>query len=1130
MGEKFSWSNLLGKKKKADNTIEFRPEAANQDLVVPLKEESSPVAPPPSAGIESHQETGDQLTSRPPLVIDWESSVHTPQSQTQAEAHRGNSQEVFAEAVKPELVGAGVGHSSPPAVYSLFPMTLDFDQAMDWLDEGNVSDFQAPKVEHKPEVLAQAAHEEANASLAAKPNLGWDDVELTPAEQEAFSFVQTPEQVAPTSEPNFEALAPTSAPTEELNEWEQLRANHFDNDYVPVSIPSDESAAEASEDEPVTFELGEATESLSVTLSEVSEEYSTVPPPIPGTEDGGPVNYEIDPPVEAENESVEFEAVDTFGEALLRIDESTAPVIEPEEPLEVVNSDLTDPLSWAAEPTAPPVAIDYSKFDTESKEESTVEPVEFEAVDTFDTGEATDETETHQMDEAVETIHYGEPELTLETSEEPANSEDANPEEITAEVTDEPVMEIAEPEVAESESVETAESTADESKPEDGIPDIFKKAMGIMVTPPAEETTSQAAPSPTYNTEDEPVYINPVLTGEASATPAVDPTPVTASLTELPSNYLTSDIEIDTQRSKDVRLGDLLIENRLITQRQLDRALERQQETKEKLGVILVDMQTISERRLLQVLAAQRGVSPWHLEENELESEVLALVPEEMCRVFQVLPVAVRGDHLILAMKDVQDAEAIESVRHHTGKRIEPALADEARLPFFIDRAFGSQTPGAAEATPPEPDHTVETALSVVAEIGDSEELTEEAADAVEMIVRRTIEEGIRLHASDIHFEPQEDHAEIRYRLDGQLMKMRDIPLPLVPIMTEQLLALGKFDPNSDSPQDGKTYVDYTGPKVGLRMAALPSLHGTRITMRVLDKSVGLRKVDGLGFEEQNLAIFKELIAKPYGLFLVTGPTGSGKTTTLYAAIDELKRSATNIMTCEDPVEYDIAGISQAEVNEKGGLDFGDHLKAILRQDPDVMLIGEIRDKDTAEVAIRAAMSGHMVLSTMHCNDAASAVPHLLDMGIDPFLLSSALVGTVSQRLIRVLCPDCKKEEAPTADEANVLKKYFGIDGVEKVWHACGCEKCRNTGYKGRTAVHEIVPVTEEVAAQIAERASVEQIKRTASYYGYLPMQQDAIARVLDGQTTVDEARRVLQFDTISKRSEPRTINLPQSA
>jgi type IV pilus assembly protein PilB len=294
----------------------------------------------------------------------------------------------------------------------------------------------------------------------------------------------------------------------------------------------------------------------------------------------------------------------------------------------------------------------------------------------------------------------------------------------------------------------------------------------------------------------------------------------------------------------------------------------------------------------------------------------------------------------------------------------------------------------------------------------------------------------------------------------------------------------------------------------------------------LIDKTVGLQTLDQLGFEAQNLNLFRQLIHKPYGVVLLSSPNGTGKTTTLYAALHELRNPATNILTCEDPVEYDLAGVNQTQINEKIGLNYPQQVRAILGQDPDVLLIGELKDKETAELAMRAGLSGHLVLSTLPANDAASAIPRLLDMGVDPYLLSTALVGTVSQRLLRVLCEDCKVESTPGEEDRALLDHYLGAGSVSKVWEAKGCDKCFETGYRGRTAVHEVMPISEEIGKMIAERAPLESIREAARYYGYLPLAYDALRRVQQGVTSLDEAKRTLVFSTSERSDAPRTLDL----
>lgn len=587
-------------------------------------------------------------------------------------------------------------------------------------------------------------------------------------------------------------------------------------------------------------------------------------------------------------------------------------------------------------------------------------------------------------------------------------------------------------------------------------------------------------------------------------------------------------VKRDTMTSfglSDKRLGSALLDVKAITRKQLEEALAEQVETAEPLGRVLVRKGYASIAKVLQVVAMQRGLDSWDLETDPPKPEAMGLVSGETCQRLGVLPVALKGDLLVLAMVDPDDSSAIEEVRKETNLRVQPVLADPERLAGLVQRNYHLDARASSVM-----DTLVNQALQTAKESGhaNSKEratVTEEETRPVVGFVNQIIHDAIRMHASDIHIEPRFEKAEIRYRLDGQLMTMREIPQALVPMVTTRLKIMADLDiVEYRVPQDGRMALQFGTNTIDLRVSCLPSLHGQRIVMRVLDKSIGLRRLDDLGFDPENLAILRSLVEKPYGLLLATGPTGSGKTTTLYAAIQEMRRDGQNVMTCEDPVEYDLEGVNQSQVNERVGLTFAEQLRAILRQDPDIVLVGEVRDHETAETAVRAAMTGHMVLSTLHCNDAPSAIARLLDLGIDPFLLSTSLIGTMSQRLVRRLCPTCRREEEPTPEETEMMERHFGVEGVDRVWRAIGCDKCHKTGYKGRVAVSEIMPVVEEIAALIAARAPLEQIKTAASLYGYLPMQSDAMVRVARGETSLDEARRTVFFDTIQRRATPRQI------
>ncbi len=565
------------------------------------------------------------------------------------------------------------------------------------------------------------------------------------------------------------------------------------------------------------------------------------------------------------------------------------------------------------------------------------------------------------------------------------------------------------------------------------------------------------------------------------------------------------------------RLGDMLVSLRLLTAEQLETALATQRVTPAPLGTTLVNLGFISEELLLNALAAQIGVRPWRLDERPAEPTAIAKLDGEICRTAQVLPVSIRGDLLILAMVNPHDMETIELVRHTTKFRIEPVLADAGRLVRAVEALYG------VHRNNENLDELVERALkdfNVNAKTKTNvAQISEVDTRPVVELVNQLIMEAIRTRASDIHIEPRHDRVEIRYRIDGRLMKAREIPHSLMPMLTTRLKIMADIDiVEFRIPQDGRMAVNLDGRDVDLRVSVLPNHHGQRIVLRILDKAVGLKKLNDLGFRPNHLRSFRSLVSKPYGMFLVTGPTGSGKTTTLYAALAELRNMTNNVMTCEDPVEYDIDGVNQSQVNEKVGLTFAKQLRATLRQDPDVILVGEIRDGETAETAIRAALTGHMVLSTLHCNDAPSAIPRLLDMGVDPFLLSTSLIGIMSQRLLRQLCSDCKQAAAPAQEDVELFESY-GMPTPLKMWQPVGCRKCDRTGYHGRKAVHEVMPITQSVSKLLADHASLEAVCEAAAQFGYEPMQLPALDMVLRGETSLEEVRQVLFLDAAFTRT-----------
>lgn len=569
------------------------------------------------------------------------------------------------------------------------------------------------------------------------------------------------------------------------------------------------------------------------------------------------------------------------------------------------------------------------------------------------------------------------------------------------------------------------------------------------------------------------------------------------------------------------RLGDLLLEQG-ISQEQLDMALQHQRSSGSPLGEVLLNLKIATDEQLRAALAQQQNVDTWDLKENPPAADAIAIIPADICLKEILVGVELNGNTLTVAMRNPGDLDVVDRLYAITKKRIDPVQAADSQLAECLKELFNNDPSysGSFETF-------VSAALADVDAPGDSEDkITEEETRPVIGMVNQIIGDALDRGASDIHIEPRVNNADVRYRIDGRLQKVREIPGPLLRMVVARIKIMAELDiANHRQPQDGRIEIRNGRRSMDLRVNVLPTLYGSRVVMRVLDRAVALKSLDQLGFSEFNAQLFRNMILRPHGMIIVTGPTGSGKTTTLYAAINEIKDVETNIMTCEDPVEYDLAGINQSQVNEKAGLTFAAQLRAILRQDPDVVLVGEIRDKETAETAIKAAMTGHLVFSTLHANDAPSSVPRLLDMGVEPYLLSTSLVGIVAQRLLRTLCPDCKQQGAVADSDKGFVEAALGYI-PDHVWTPVGCPRCTNTGYRGRVGVHELLPVTEEVQHMISARETTEHIRHAAEPYGYHPMSFDAMQRVLAGQTSIKEAMRLVAFDTFRKVGDVRTLPL----
>lgn len=567
------------------------------------------------------------------------------------------------------------------------------------------------------------------------------------------------------------------------------------------------------------------------------------------------------------------------------------------------------------------------------------------------------------------------------------------------------------------------------------------------------------------------------------------------------------------------RLGDLIIEHG-VSPEQLDLALAHQRTSGLPLGEVLVTLKIATEEQIRAALADQQNVAAWDLHENPPDENAVKRVPADLCIKENLIPVELVGNTLTVAMKNPGDLEVVDHLYAITKLRINPVQVADNQIAATLKALYPDDTSFTGNF-----DNFVSAALADVDSPSEVEDkITEEETRPVIGMVNQIIGDALDMGASDIHLEPRAGHAELRYRVDGRLQRIREVPGPLLRMVVARIKIMADLDiANHRQPQDGRIEIRGGKRSMDLRVSVLPTLYGSRVVMRVLDRAVALKSLDQLGFSDFNAELFRNMIMRPHGMILVTGPTGSGKTTTLYAAINEIKDVETNIMTCEDPVEYDLAGINQSQVNEKAGLTFAAQLRAILRQDPDVVLVGEIRDRETAETAIKAAMTGHLVFSTLHANDAPSSVPRLLDMGVEPYLLSTSLVGVVAQRLLRTLCVDCKQPTKVADSEKPFIEGTVGFV-PDSVFGPVGCPKCNNTGYRGRVGVHEILPVTEEVQQMISKRDTTEHIRHAAAPYGFHPMSYDAVQRVLAGKTSLREAQRLVVFDTFRRIDQTSTL------
>lgn len=549
---------------------------------------------------------------------------------------------------------------------------------------------------------------------------------------------------------------------------------------------------------------------------------------------------------------------------------------------------------------------------------------------------------------------------------------------------------------------------------------------------------------------------------------------------------------------------DILLEDGLVTEDQLVAAFEVHEDEGRPLGRVLVDQGLLTEGQLVAALAEQIGLGFVDLTEAPVDATAVAKVPPAICRRHTVLPIGFDEGKLVVAMADPGNVFALDDIRQLTRMEPQPVVATRDDLIAAINRFCRADDElDELSATMSDDDIGGE----------DLGKLTEVVEDApIVKYVNLLITQAIQDRASDIHIEPAEHELRIRYRIDGVLHEVMKSPKQIAGGVTSRLKIMSDIDiAERRIPQDGRLSVNHQGKKIDLRVATLPTVWGEKVVMRVLDNSTARLDLQDLGFSESNFTRYKESYVKPYGMILVTGPTGSGKSTTLYSTLNIVSRPEINVITVEDPVEYRLPGINQVQVNVKAGLTFAAALRSILRSDPDVVLIGEIRDHETAQIAVEAALTGHLVLSTLHTNDAPSAITRLTEMGIEPFLVGSALDSVLAQRLARRLCSKCKEEYQPSEEELLSSRfPWLASEPVPTLHRPVGCSSCARTGYKGRLALHEVMTVTEEVEKLAVARASSAEIEKVAHGQGMVSLRDDGWAKVAAGVTSIEEILRVV--------------------
>lgn len=563
---------------------------------------------------------------------------------------------------------------------------------------------------------------------------------------------------------------------------------------------------------------------------------------------------------------------------------------------------------------------------------------------------------------------------------------------------------------------------------------------------------------------------------------------------------------MDFNRKK-LRLGDVLVNSGVITAEQLQKGLELQKGSGRKLGETLVDEGITTEENIAKALSSQLGYEMVDLQDVSIDEEILNLVPPNILKKHKMIPFeySKMGMNVLrVAMSDPMNMAAMDDINIITNLQVEPVVATPRDVMLALDRYYGQAEVNSAL------EEYVKEKTSQMAEQEDiySDDINN---SPIVQLVKTMIEQAVRQRASDIHIEPMEKQVRVRYRIDGALYEKAAYNISLLPALVARVKIIGGMDISEKrKPQDGRITQVVDRREFDIRVSILPTVYGEKIVMRLTSKNALSREKSQLGLKPHDLQKFDHILKNPHGILFVTGPTGSGKSTTLYTALSELNKEDVNIITVEDPVEANIDGINQVQVNNKADLTFASALRSILRQDPDIIMIGEIRDQETASIAVQASITGHLVVSTLHTNSAASTITRLVDMGIEPYLIADATVGVIAQRLVRRLCPDCKRAKKADAEDLEMLMRKPEEDLT--IYEPCGCAKCDGTGFRGRIGVYEIMEVTPQLKHIISKGGEVEAIKAQALKDGMHTLRMSATELVLDGTTSVQEMMRV-SFD-----------------